>query len=519
MRLGFAAALAAFVLCPTLRAQEPVEPPEVVEPGPEVVPAQFTRAVADPPPPVVRVQVRAPAAVAPQSPVKYTVTMANVSGAMAHRVALRHPLPEGATRPTFDPMPDNWDGKAALPKVFEFVWKYDELQPGKSRVVRATYVADASAKQVRAEAFVSFEHGESVITQVLKPRLELTKSAPERALAGEPFAVRVEVANAGGVPVNGVVLLETLPADAEFRGEGERTKNPGQRAWKLGTLQPGQRRGVGYQLTSKAAGEVLAISSLSGEGAVTGEPKETKTQVETAGVDVTLTGPARVEAGGVGEYSATVTNTGTTPLNSVRVRAVVPEDCRATAMSAGGRSGRGELSWDGPPDRDRGPLRPGEKFEVKFKLRGEKAGDKSVRATADAPRAPEKSSEVATRFEGGSLLQGRADIDPGVVPVGETGRLKYVVSNSGDGAAKNVVVTVTLPEGVSVPKLPARATQSGREVMFETADLPPRGEAVYTLEFVGATPSQAVFAFRVAEAAGGRGLRSSKEVAVTRRRD
>ena len=517
MRLGFVAALAACCLCPPILAQEP---PEFTEPPePEVVPAQYTRVVADPPPPVVRVQVRAPAAVAPNTSVKYTITIVNVSSAMAHRVILRHMPPQGALRPTFDPMPDNWDGKAALPEKSAFTWNYPELQPGKSRIVRASYVADPSAKQVRAEAFVSFEHGESVITQILKPRLTMSKTAPERALAGEPFPVRIEVINSGDVPVKEVVLLETVPADAEFRGDGERTKNPGQRSWKIGTLQAGERRGVGYQLTSKTAGELLAISSLTGDGAVTGEAKESKTQVETAGVEVALAGPARVEAGGVGEYSATVTNTGTMPLNAVRVRAVLPEDCRATAMSAGGRLGRAELIWDGPPDRDQGPLRPGEKFEVKFKLRGEKTGDQVIRAVADAPRAPEKSSEVKTRFEGGPLLQARADIDPGVVPVGETGRLKYTVSNVGDGAAKNVVVSVTLPDGVSVPKLPARARQSGNEVMFETADLPPRGEAVYSLDFVGEKPSQAVFAFRVVEAGGGRGLRSTKEVAVTRRRE
>ena len=354
MRLGFAAALAAFCLGSAQAQQEPpLLPATPTEPReePDVVPAQYTEpppgvvqsggAVTDPPTPVVRVQIRVPSAIAPKAVVKYTMTVRNVSAASAHKVRLRHKPPEGATQPTFEPKPDNWDGKAPLPA--ECLWQFKELSPGKSRLVTATYVAGEGVKELKAEAFVRFEHGEAVVTQVELPRLTLRRIAPTRAMAGEPIPMRVEVTNAGNVPVKNVKLLETLPADAEFRGEGEATKNPGQRAWDLNTLAPRQTRVVTYQAVAKGKGELLAISAVTGDGAVGDSSKESRTKIETVGVTVTLTGQARVEASGTGEYVATVTNTGTLPLSSVRLRAAIPEQCQATAMSAGGRLGRDEI--------------------------------------------------------------------------------------------------------------------------------------------------------------------------------
>ena len=509
MRLAFAAALAAFGLGGA-RAQEPDGPRE----DPDVVPAQFARpGVADPAPPVVRVQVRVPGAVAPKTSITYTMTVTNVSSASAFRVTLRHAVPEGAERPTFEPPPDNL---AEQPPPKDYVWKFKELTPGKSRLVTATYALKPGVKAVRAAAFVSYEHGESVVTQVELPRLTLTKSAPERAMAGEPVPVRVEVANAGNVEVKGVELLETLPKGVEFRGDGEATANPQQRLWKLGSLRPGERKLVPYQMVAQKQGELLAISAVTAQDAAAAPAKESRTKVDTAGVALALSGPARVEAGGAGEYVATVTNTGTLPLGAVRVRAEVPEGCRPTAMSAGGRVGRDELVWDGPPDRDRGPLRAGEKFEVKFKLRGERAGERVVRASASAPGSDEQSAEARTQFEANSQLQGRADISPALVAAGEEGQLKYLVSNTGDGAAKAVTVVVAVPEGVTVTRVPARAKQAGNEIRFDPTDLPPGGEASYTLDFRGDKPANVVFGFTVTEA-GGRGVRSTKEVAITRK--
>jgi uncharacterized repeat protein (TIGR01451 family) len=65
---------------------------------PDVVPAQFVGnpvpgGVVDPPTPQVRLQIRTPAAIAPNQDITYKIIVTNVSAAEAYKVTVRCPIP------------------------------------------------------------------------------------------------------------------------------------------------------------------------------------------------------------------------------------------------------------------------------------------------------------------------------------------------------------------------------------------------------------------------------------------
>ncbi len=511
--MRFAVLLVAAVLAAGVRADDPDEP----RVDPDVRPAQFAEpppaGVPDPATPVVRVQVRVPAVAARGAPVKYTITVANVSAATAYRVKVRHPLPTGtAAAGKYDPVPD-----APAPGAKDVVWTFEELKPGKSKVITAEYAVGPDAKTVKGTAFVSFEHGESVTTEIDRPRLSLRKAVPEKATAGEPVPVRIEVTNPGQVPARGVVLRETVPAGVEFAAsDAEAGATPTEKVWKLGTLLPGQRAVVAYQLTSKGGADLVTRSVVTADGVPDAEPKEATTKVQVAKLGLTLSGPKQVKAGDAGEYVLTVANTGTLPLPTVRVGVAVPPGCTVSKMSGGGQKLRDELAWVVPTDRGTvSPLLPGQKFELTFKLKSADAGERVVRATADAGQATEQSAEARTAFEASPNLQTRFDIDPATLAVGGEGVITYTVKNTGSGPAERAVLTVQIPAGVSVVKVAPQSQKTAGEVLFDAVTVPAGGEARYTLSVRGEKAGAARFTFKLSGAGQPRPLESDKDIMVT----
>lgn len=525
-----AAALAALLLAAgASRAQEPDDPPET---DPDVEQAQFTepppagvappgRAVADPPAPTVRVQVRVPALLARGAPVKYTIIVSNTSTATAYKVRVRHPVPANVTGPaTFDPSPEGPTPPPGAPPK-EAAWAFAELKPGRSHTITAEYPVKPDALSLRAEAFVSFEHGQAVETAIEKPRLAVQKRAPAESVAGDPIPVEIVVTNPGPVPVADVILTESFPAGAQFTGDGATPgAAPGQKVWKLGTLRPGERKLVRYRLTAKDGGEVGTSSAATAAGVPKPVPEESVTKVLVPKLTVALTGPDKADAANPAEYTLTATNAGTLPLPAVRVAARVPDGCEPAAMSVGGRVDRNEITWVGPPDRQTaGPLKPGEKFEVKFKLRSARPGERVVHATADGGRGADGSADTKTTFSGGPVLRGTADIAPGRTEVGAQGVITYTVTNQGDDAAQDVRLVVVIPPEVSVVEVTPKPRQAKGEVAFEPTGLPVNGSVKYTLTYRGEKPDTARFTFRLSAAGQDRPTESTKEVAIIKPRE
>lgn len=491
---------------------------------PEVTPAQFTQpaavvpappavasgVVSDPPTPMVRVQVRVPANVAPGKDLTYKLVVANTSRADAYHVAVRNPVPASVQFVRAEPKPDKVDAQPAQ-AVKEVAWTLGTLRPGERREIELVLKPTAEAREVRNQAFVSFEHGQAVVTQINKPKLAVAKVAPKQAAQTDPIPVRVVIENKGRVPVSKVELVETVTKGFEFAAdaEGEKGSGPEQRVWQLGTLRPGERKVVEYKLTAKEAAELLTTSAVKSQEIPEAERAESTTKVLTAGLALDLTGPATVGGGEPALYEIVARNTGTLPLTNVRVSGSLPGDCTLTKMTNGGQRYRDQVSWTVPQ------LKPGEAQSFRLGLKANTTGQRTVRAAARDARGLEKARELRTSFQGTALLQWHAELDP-QVSAGQQRVLTVRVENRGGEAAKNVRLRVDLPQQVSVQQATPKNRSSANMVEFDAVSVPANGEETFTITYKAERAGQAYFIMKLAaDTLGEQPLTKEQAVEIT----
>ncbi|QDU19537.1 DUF11 domain-containing protein [Urbifossiella limnaea] len=526
------------LLATTLRAQPepfPVRPADVPplelpeEPAtiitdPNVVPAQFQqpvsldktqpvtlpRPVADPPPPVVRVQVRVPADSPPGDDIKYVLTVTNSSAADAHRVTIRNPIPDGIEQvvkaaPQFDEAPD---------KNKQLTWSLGTLKGGESKTIELVLKPKADAKEVKNLAYVRFEHGEATTTRIARPGLKITRSAPKQSVKDEPFTVRVLVENTGKVPAEKVKIVETLTATAQVQAvtTGVKRTRPedNQWQWELGTLLPGQRKVVEFRVSPQQAGEAAGTTVVTAEKGIL-EKTEGRTQVLVSGLSVRLDGPKGiVNPGESARYEITVRNTGTLPSTNVRVTGSVPADCRPTMKTDGGQLYRDAVVWTVPK------LEPGEAMTLRYGLKAATSGRRVVVASAADARKARDSQELATVFQGTAALVWEQTPDPAALAKGRNGTVTVRVRNTGGEEARNVRLEVELPPEVGYVQSTPQVRAENGKVVFGPEAVSAGGERVYTITYQAERPGQAWFRFRLAaDALGDRPVTTEKSVEIT----
>jgi uncharacterized repeat protein (TIGR01451 family) len=488
---------------------------------PEVTPAQFTQpvgvvpspaavasgVVSDPPTPVVRVQVRVPANVAPGRDLTYKILVANTSQADAYRVTVRNPIPAATQFVRAEPKPDT----QASPAVKDLVWTLGTLRAGERREIELVLKPTTEAREVRNQAFVGFEHGQAVVTQINKPKLAVAKVAPKQAAQTDPIPVRVVVENKGRVPVEMVELVEEVSKGFEFAtdAEGEKGTSPQQRIWRLGTLRAGERKIVEYKLTAKEAAELLTTSFVKSQETPEAEQAQSTTKVLTAGLALDLTGPATVGGGEPALYEIVARNTGTLPLSNVRVSGSVPGDCTLTKMTNGGQRYRDQVAWTVPQ------LKPGEAQSFRLGLKANTTGQRTVRAAARDTRGLEQARELRTSFQGTSLLQWHAELDP-QVSSGQQRVLTVRVENRGGEAARNVRLRAVLPSQVTLVQASPRHQASANEVAFDAITVPANGEETFTITYRAERAGQAYFTLKLSsDSLGDQPLTKEQAVEIT----
>ncbi|MCZ2340862.1 MAG: DUF11 domain-containing protein [Bacteroidales bacterium] len=484
---------------------EPIEDPNLlpaqyVVPGGAYAPAGSVSSpvgmVADPPSPTVRVQVRVPASVAPNKELPYRIIVTNVSQADAYRVRIRDPLSDAiATITKIEPSADNFDPKKPTPLPKELHWSLGTLRPGESRTMELTITIKPTAKEIRNQAYVSFEHGQAVITKIERPQLAIRKSAPKQSTQTNGVAVVVEVSNPGRVPVSAVELVEDVSKGFAFTAgtTGEKGAEPTQRLWKLGTLQPGERKLIQYRLTAADGGELLASSIVKSPDVPEVERSESSTKVLVPGVGLELSGPPIVSPGEAGLYEIVARNTGTLPLTDVRISATIPNDCTISKMTRGGQHYRDRIVWTVSR------MSPGEAYSVRYGLKANTTGKRTIRAAIEAAGSVEKSRELITSYQGTADLTWESSADPQTVQMGKTGLLTIRVRNTGGETAKNVRLRVELPADRAqfVQATPRDTRASANTIQFNEMSIPAYGSLTYTITYRAERAGQAWFRLRL----------------------
>ena len=498
----------------------------------EILPAQFAvplgslpggtpnsaRPVADPPAPVVRIQVRVPADAPPGDDIKYIITIQNNSSADAHGVTVRNPLPETIEGPV--KAEPKWDEKDSVQKEKawkELVWKFGTLAAGKSKTIELTLRPKKDAGEVKNLAYVKFEHGEAVTTRINKPVVKITKSAPSQIVRDEQFVVRIAVDNTGKVPAESIRVAENVPATAVVQAitaGGVRTaQQEGQQwVWEIAKLMPGERKYIEYRITPREAKDVYSLTNLSANKGIHNEAKW-NTRVLVPGLTVKLTGPgadAPVNPGESAKYVITVRNSGTLTSTNVRVIGTLPSDARPTMKTEGGQLYRDAIQWVIPR------LDPGTARTFRFAVKSYSTGRRTVVATVADARGQRAVDELSTLFQGTAALVWESVPNPVALAVGKQGTLTVKVRNNGGEDARNVRLEIDLPEAVSVVQVTPNTRPAGTKLAFAAETVKPYGETVYTITYEAKQSVQAWFKLRLtADCLGDKPMQTEKSVEIT----
>jgi len=425
----------------------------------------------DLPQPVVTIQVRVPAEVAPGKDLEYRITVNNTSRAAAHHVTVRNPVPANTTFVSADPAPTM--------KEPELVWRLGSME-GCTKKEIVLVLRPTGEGEVQNCARVQFEHGQCVTTRIGRPQqqpaqLSLRKTGPEQAMLFDPLSYRIEVRNNGTAPLTDVVLTDVLPRDMEYVGGTTQPQGRTLLTWNLGTLAAGQQRVIEYQAVTKKPGTFTNLAVVTAGGGMRQE-SSVRTTVNKPDLSLRVIGPDRRYANLPATYELIVSNTGTTSISNVILGFPIPTGMKVVQATPGSQEASGEVQWNV------GNLAPGARQSRVVVLLAQAAGEVTIRATAKADRGIQTSGEMKTMFQGAAGLTGRLT-DPDPIAVGQEGTYKFVVKNTGTADATEVKVTAIVPVQFQIgeTKGASNARVDGDKVYFEPITLKAGQEATYTI--------------------------------------
>jgi uncharacterized repeat protein (TIGR01451 family) len=202
--------------------------------------------------PCLNVQLQAPDSATVGQKVDFKIRLLSVTGQPVHGVKLLVRLPEGLQHPAGKVIacdPFDISGEA----VKDIDLHLQAVRPGR-QVVEA--VATAMGQQVRGEAEITVAKAAAAARP--GQGLALRKKGSALPILGEKYDYEIWVENRSPNEISNVYLYDRLPEGLTFKAAGQGgTYEETSRTvrWRLGTLQPGQRRVVSLRLQAQLVGE------------------------------------------------------------------------------------------------------------------------------------------------------------------------------------------------------------------------------------------------------------------------
>ncbi|PAY16224.1 hypothetical protein CKO51_27925 [Rhodopirellula sp. SM50] len=202
------------------------------------------------------------------------------------------------------------------------------LQPGDSRVFVVTATADEEGELRSCLEIASYTPALCLTSQIVKPDLELTKTAPKEVSRCEVIELTYEVKNGGSGDLGKLTVTDSL-------GEGLATIDGNHElSFPVDGLAAGETRQFVARVYAQKAGEFTsrAVAKADNDD-LQSRSKKTTTKVIAADLDARVTGPSRIYGDGLATFTATITNTGNVAAESVDVTVNWPTGANLVDLS------------------------------------------------------------------------------------------------------------------------------------------------------------------------------------------
>lgn len=331
-------------------------------------------------------------------------------------------------------------------------WQIGALGAGQTVTNEFSAIADEEGTRQVCLA-VNYEPTLCAALNVVNPELRITKEGPTDVLLCEPLTYRYAVTNVGTGVAQNVRVSDQLP-DGLTTEDGQTTIQ-----FDVGELPAGQTEDFTAQIKPTTTGQFTSRARAQyGAGEAFSSP--VTTVVTQPNLELQISGAEWSYVGTPVTYQLVVANTGDAPARDTTL-----------VLNAEG-------FVDAEETRDLGIIPPGEARRVTVTLESVAEGQARLIAAANAYCADQVQQTAVTdiRTISALLLETVDNNDP--VQVGQTTTYQVVVENQGSGAANNVVITATLPEGMTFVEAEgvSDVQAEGRNLTFAPVQQLPPGE-------------------------------------------
>jgi uncharacterized repeat protein (TIGR01451 family) len=273
---------------------------------------------------------------------------------------------------------------------------------------------------------------------------------PREVTLGETFEYQL-VLNAQEC-VDNVVVTDQVPEGATFvRSEPAAEAAGNLLTWRLNQMDVGQNGTIRVWLKADREGALTSCAT------VHADPRVCATvMVGKATLEIQKSGPETALLGSMVNYNITVSNNGTSVAKGVVVTDTVPDGLESTG-------GQKEITYEV------GDLAPKQSKAITLSLKAATRGKHCNTAVATATNAERVSAEACTTVLAPGLKLAKSGDQERFL--GRQASYKIVVSNTGDTALTDVVVTDVAPTATSIVSA-SGATVSGNQAVWRLATLP-----------------------------------------------
>ncbi|MBX7102689.1 MAG: DUF11 domain-containing protein [Gemmataceae bacterium] len=433
--------------------------------------------------PVVTVTVIAPAFIASNKDIEYTLRVENTSNLTARDVVIIHPLPAGKTIRKSD-IPPTRTTQAGVE------WDIGTLAGGQKKEIAVSVTPTPDMSEWHHVVRVRFEHGRQATTRLAKPELAVKIMPPTALQQTEQGILRLEVRNPGLLEVRDVQVTLALSDGVAFQYDAARPGQPAEpknspqlRTWTLPRLGPSEVRYLDARVLAEKGGNHSVIANaLTATGSKATEAKATLA-VQPPKLELTAAGPARRGSHQTATYKLTVRNAGNGILRNITVSDKLPAGSEVVTLSGGGQVFDRDVQWI------ISQLAPGETQTLELTT---KAGGPGRHQHSFAARSQSLLDEksVTTEFEQAAALRMDVRCEPESTTVGNTVRILITVDNTGSAGATNVRPALILPSSLTyVSADPPQHNHEGGRISFQPGNVAAGGRQVFTINAKAARPA------------------------------
>ncbi|HEV2695398.1 MAG TPA: Ig-like domain-containing protein, partial [Verrucomicrobiae bacterium] len=314
----------------------------------------------------------------------------------------------------------------------------------------------------------------ALITITVAPaaNLSLGKTAAATVLATSNFVYTISVTNAGPSSATGVTVTDALPVGVTFvSASGSGANSGGVVTWNLGTLVSNQVTNVTVTVTAPTSGTLTNVAS---GGSPVGDPNptnNTSTPITTtvtpiANLAIVKLAPATVLANSNFSYSISVTNMGPSPAPNVVVTDTLPVGVTFVTASGSGTSAGGLVTWN------LGTVAALQVTNLTLTVTAPVTGVTLTNVASVSSPAVDPVPTNGVTPPVITAVTPMADLSitktgPAANALGSNYSYTLTVSNAGPSVAANLLVTDSLPVGLTfVSSVPTTTTNASRQVIW-----------------------------------------------------